>query len=62
MTMKTSRHSKAFLIGWPLIGSLYLLIAIWDFADGHGFPVGGIVWSILAIAWAVVYYFELKKK
>lgn len=60
--MGTSRHSKAFLIGWPLIGSIYLALSIWDFADGNGFPVVGIVWGIFAIAWAALYYHELKKK
>lgn len=59
--MNKSEPSKAFLIGWPIIGSLYLALAIWDFVDGSGWHIPGIVWSIFAIAWGMLYIFQIKK-
>lgn len=61
MAIRQQEPNKAFLIGWPIIGSLYLALAIWDFATGGGCHLPGIVWTIFAIAWGMLYYFQIKK-
>jgi len=59
--MNNPESNTAWRSGWPIIAIGWLVLSVLEFSDDEGRIFRGVLFLVLAILWAVIYFNELKK-